>query len=93
MKPGDVVKLACKPRELVVAGSNPTPASIILAVYRYQNRRDNVEKISAISKSFQKNGSNLPLNLHLLIETISHRLTASIVPILEWTLLHGVDIF
>ena len=33
MKRGGVVRLACKPHELVVAGSNPAPASI--STYRY----------------------------------------------------------
>jgi hypothetical protein len=59
----------------------------------HKNFRGNVEKIAAILASFQRKGSNLLLNLHLLIETIYHRLTAFIVPRFECTMLHGVDIF
>jgi len=64
-----------------------------MAVYQHENQRNNVEKIPAILASFQRNGSDLPLNSHLLIETICHRLAGFIVPMLECTLLHGVDIF
>jgi len=64
-----------------------------MAVCWHKNFRDNVEKISAIFPSFRRKDSNLLLNLHLLIETIYHRLAAPLVCMLECTLLHGVDIF
>ena len=64
-----------------------------MAVYQHKNQRRNVEKIPAFLASFQRKGSNLLLNLHLLIDAIYHRLAASIVPMFECTLLHGVDIF
>ena len=92
MKRGGVVRLACKPHELVVAGSNPAPASIILAVCLHKNQGVNVEKISAISKSFLKRSSILPRFTPLIIAIIFHRLVAFVVRARECTLLHGVDI-
>ena len=53
-KRGGVVRLACKPHELVVVGSNPTPASIILAVYWCKNQRNNVGKIGLNCAPFPK---------------------------------------
>jgi len=64
-----------------------------MAVGWHKKLRDNVEKIPAIFASFQRKGSNPLLNLRLLIDTICHRLAGFIVPMLECTLLHGVDIF
>ena len=53
-KRGGVVRLACKPHELVVAGSNPAPASTFLAVYWCKNQRNNVEKTGSNWSSFPK---------------------------------------
>ena len=107
MKRGGVVRLACKAhvaglsmgsqgahslRDLVVVGSNPTPASIILAVYWHKNRRVNVEKTSCFLKPFLKISSNLPRLAPPVIKSIYHRLAAFIVHARRCILLHGVDI-
>ena len=91
-KRGGVVRLACKPHELVVAGSNPTPASIILAVYRHKNHINNVEKMSCFLKPFLKISPNLPPLAPLIMESVYHRLAAFIVRARRCTLSQGVDI-
>ena len=66
MKRGGAARVACKPHELEVAGSNPAPASIhgghtkdvrrniILAVHEHKNPRNNIEKTSLNWAPFPK---------------------------------------
>ena len=63
-----------------------------MVVSQYENQRNNVEKISHFLKPFLKISPNLPRLAPLMIESIYHRLVAFIVPRLECTLSHGVDI-
>ena len=86
-KRGGVVRLACKPHELVVVGSNPTPASTFLAVYWCKNQRNNVEKTGLNRASFLEIRE---LYSVYFSDALPSGLAASNVPIFNIPFVHGV---
>ena len=86
-KRGGVVRLACKPHELVVVGSNPTPASTFLAVYWCKNQRNNVGKTSLNCAPFPKRRA---FDTVIFSDALPSGLAASNVPVFNIPFLHGV---
>ena len=63
-----------------------------MAVCWHENHRNDVEKISVIlAFSLKRSDFQAALTLYVIDATF-HRLATFIVPLLECTLLHGVDI-
>jgi len=63
-----------------------------MAAYGHKNQRNNVEKISHFLKPSLKLSPILPRSAPIMIESIYYRLATFIVPRLECSRLHGVDI-